>query len=59
MTNPGHVDPDFVQIKFTLVNMGGEDFPLVAGDSISRHFFRLPHAVAKDYSSVVRRATFR
>jgi dCTP deaminase len=40
MTNPGHIDPGYHgKLKFTLINMGRQPYPLVGGDLICTVLF--------------------
>ncbi len=52
MTNPGHVDPGFRgPLRFTVINMGREDFLLQAESPIvTLLLFRLPKPVEKGWS---------
>jgi deoxycytidine triphosphate deaminase len=52
MTNPGHVDPGYKgRMKFTVINMGRESFPLEKGDRIvTLLFFRLVPPAKKSFS---------
>jgi dCTP deaminase len=50
MTNPGHVDPGYDgKMTFTVINMGQEDYMLVAGEKIvTLLFFTLDPPASKD-----------
>jgi deoxycytidine triphosphate deaminase len=50
MTNPGHVDPGYDgKMTFTVINMGQEDYMLVAGEKIvTLLFFTLEPPASKD-----------
>jgi len=52
MTNPGHVDPGYKgRMKFTVINMARESYPLRRGDIIvTLLFFRLNPPAKKSYS---------
>jgi dCTP deaminase len=52
MTNPGHVDPGYKgRMKFTVINMGRESFPLKSGDIIvTLLFFHLDPPAKRSYS---------
>ena len=52
MTNPGHVDPGYKgRMKFTVINMGRESFPLKTDDFIvTLLFFTLNPPAEKSYS---------
>lgn len=52
MTNPGHVDPGYKgRMKFTVINMGRESYPLKTGDMIvTLLFFRLDPPAKKSFS---------
>jgi dCTP deaminase len=52
MTNPGHVDPGYKgRMKFTVINMGRELFPLKRGDIIvTLLFFKLDPPATKSFS---------
>lgn len=51
MTNPGHIDPGYVgHLRFTLINMGKEDYPLKQGDVVvSVLLFKLSQGVTSDW----------
>lgn len=53
MTNPGHVDPGYNgRLRFTVINMGREDYVLRRGDMIvTILLFKLDREVAKSYSA--------
>jgi dCTP deaminase len=52
MTNPGHVDPGYKgRMKFTVINMGRESFPLKTDEIIvTLLFFRLDPPAKKSFS---------
>ena len=51
MTNPGHVDPGYSgHMRFTLINMGHDDYPLIRGNPIATLLiFELSGPATKDY----------
>lgn len=53
MTNAGHIDPGYQgKLRYTLINMGKEDFPLVLkADLVTVLFFEMSAACRADYAA--------